>query len=205
LSIFYRLRAITWSFLVVILCTFTCLSVYLWQRNPVVAQENQLLENAQVILLLLALAINIFRMMESNKAKLVRDIRIGLSLCTFALFLREVDIDQLNLGEQLRAIETSVRTVCGLLLLVFFAYLFRRRYYFWLHSREIIRSPMVYLSILGCLLYVAGWPFDKKVFSMDFNISQLIEETIELNAALIFILSSLADSKTVKAVRAPNT
>lgn len=59
--------------------------------------------------------------------------------------------------------------------------------------RHVQAHHLLYLLVtLGCLSYLAGWPFDKAIFKLSPALSTFIEETLELNACLLFLFACFA-------------
>ena len=56
-------------------------------------------------------------------------------------------------------------------------------------------APLVHLSLLGILLYVASWPLDKKVFAIDVSVSLWLEEMLELYACCMFLAAAYSDRR----------
>src|SRR5690606_18098345 len=60
--------------------------------------------------------------------------------------------------------------------------------------KRILLAPAVVISLLGCVFYICGWSFDKELFNIDTGQSVWIEETLELNACLLFLVAGFTNS-----------
>lgn len=202
LSYTSRVRAVAFAFLIAgLMAIVTTLSFEFWLVNPSVTAENALLELGQGVLLLAAAAVQGARAFTHHNPGLKRDIRLGLSLFAFALFLREVDINKLGASAAWDAIETVLRAIALLAVLGFVAHMSRRMKAVLGNLGKILLSPTVLLSILGCVLYACGWPFDKELFSIDKGLSRWFEETLELNACLLLLCAGLVSNIKTDVVR----
>lgn len=187
-----RIRTVALAFFIVgLLAINSTLSFELWQLNPLVTAENALLELAQGGFLLLAALLQSLRAFNTHDSGLKRDIRLGLALFAFALFLREVDINKLGSSDLWNALETLLRALALLMILGFALHMSRRIKLVTRNIGKILLSPTVILTMLACVLYAGGWPFDRELFNIDKSLSVWFEETLELNACLLFFCASL--------------
>ncbi len=193
-------------FIVGLLAINTTLSFELWQLNPLVTAENALLELAQGGFLLIAALLQTLRAFNTHDSGLKRDIRLGLALFAFALFLREVDINKLGSSDLWNALETILRALALLMILGFALHMSRRIKLVKRNIGKILLSPTVILTMLACVLYAGGWPFDRELFNIDKSLSVWFEETFELNACLLFLCAGLVGNiKTdVVKIQAPS-
>lgn len=190
-----RVRSVALAFLIVgLLAISTTLSFELWQINPLVTAENALLELGQGVFLVLAALLQGARAFTVHDSGLKRDIRLGLALFALALFLREVDIDKLGTSEAWDALEKVLRAITLLMILGFALHMSRRIKLVLRNIGKILLSPTILISMLACLLYACGWPFDKELFSIDKNLSLWFEETFELSACLLLFSAGLASN-----------
>lgn len=178
-------------FIVGLLAISSTLSFEAWQFNPAIIKENALLELAQGGFLLLAALVQGWRAFNTHDSGLKRDIRLGLALFALALFLREVDIDKLGINAAWDALEKILRVVALLMILGFTLHMSRRIRPVIRNVVKILLSPTVMLTVLACVFYACGWPFDRELFNIDKVLSQWFEETFELNACLLFFCASL--------------
>lgn len=187
-----RVRTIALVFFMLgLLAISSTLSFELWQLNPDVINENALLELAQGALLVAAALIQSVRALSTDNAGLKRDIRIGLALFAFALFLREVDVDKLGSSAVWGILETLMRVLALVMIIGFVIKMSRKIHTVTRNLGKILLSPTIIMTILGCTLYAGAWPFDKELFNIDNRLSLWTEETIELNSCLLFLGASL--------------
>lgn len=193
-------------FIVGLLVISSTLSFEIWQLNPGITQENASLELTQGGLLLLAALIQCTRAFSQYDSSLQRDICLGLALFTFMLFLREVDIDQLGMSALWSTLENTLRILALIAVLFFVTHMIRRIKIIRGSLNKIFRAPIVNITIVGCLLYACGWPFDKELLNVDKGLSLWIEETFELNACLLFFCASLISNikKDPTKIQAPS-
>lgn len=190
-----RVRSIALTFLIIgLLAIATTLSFELWQINPLVTAENAGLELGQGAFLVLAAIIQGVRAFTSHESGLKRDIRVGLALFAFALFLREVDIDKLGASAAWDVLEKVLRVIALVMILGFALHMSRRIKLVLRNFSKILLAPTILISILACVFYACGWPFDKELFSIDKSLSLWFEETFELNACLLFFSAGLASN-----------
>jgi hypothetical protein len=195
-----RIRSIALAFFILgLLAISTTSSFQLWQLQPSISAENALLETAQGMFLLLTASLQGLRALTSKNSGLERDIRYGLALFALLLFLREVDIDKIGISPHWALLEKTLRGVALLLTLRFTVHLFNRQKVIMANLARLVWSPTLLVSLLGCLFYASGWPFDKELFNIDKSLSLWYEETLELNACLLLLCASF--TKSVKSCR----
>jgi hypothetical protein len=194
-----KIRTLALTFFIVgLLAISSSLSFEAWQLAPHVTAENALLELAQGGFLLLAAMFQGLRAFNSHDSGLKRDIRLGLALFAFALFLREVDINKLGDRATWGAVENILRASALLMMLGFIFHMSRRIKSFIANISKILLAPTVVLSVSACVLYACGWPFDRELFNIDKGLSKWFEETLELNACLLFLCAGMVGNiKTV--------
>lgn len=199
-----RARSIAFFLLIAgLLAIFTTLSFNFWKINALVTAENALLELGQGAFLLLAAMVQGVRAFSAHKSGLKRDIRLGLALFTLALFLREVDVDRLGTSEAWDILEKVLRAAALLLTLGFALHMSRRIKLAVRNLGKILLAPTVLVSLLACVLYACGWPFDRELFSIDKSLSVWFEETFELDACLLFFCAALAPNIKTDEVKIP--
>lgn len=202
-----QVRSVAFAFFIVgLLAISTTLSFEAWQFNPLVTKENALLELAQGGFLLLAALVQSLRAFNNHISGLKRDIRLGLALFAFALFLREVDINKLGSSNVWDTLEIVLRAIALLTILGFALHMSRRIKLVTHNIGKILLSPTLILTMLACVLYASGLPFDRELFNIDKSLSVWFEETLELNACLLFMCAGLASNiKTdVVKIQAPS-
>lgn len=186
-----RIQSVALFFLISGLLVITsALSLALWQQNPLITDENALLELSQGGLLLAAALIQGLRAWHSPSNSLKRDVRLGLALFAFAFFLREVDIDQVGTGAHWALVEKLLRASALLMIGVFIFHMVPRLQLVLRNLPKVIGAPTLLLSLLACVFYVSGWPFDKGLTGLDSELSLWFEETLELNACLLLLCAS---------------
>ncbi len=199
-----QIRTIALAFFIVgLVAISSTLSFEAWLLNPAIINENALLEFAQASLLTLASLLQAWRAFNSHDSSLKRDIHLGLALFTFALILREMDINQLGNGVMWNALETILRLIALSAILGFALHMSRRINLVMNNLGQILLSPTILLSVVACVFYACGLPFDRELFDMDKNLSKWFEETFELNACLLFFCASMAGN--IKSVVVKNT
>jgi hypothetical protein len=168
-----------------------------WLMDPTLADENQLIENAQVACLLLGALLHMHRAtcLPSRPEKPAHMLSVLLAFLCLGCALRELDIDDLGDPRYFEPLETALRALAlGSLGL----YLLRHVTKLWAVCLFIFRArgaALVHLTLLGILLYVASWPLDKKVFPLDANISLWLEEMLELYACCMLLAAAYSDRR----------
>lgn len=199
-----RIRYVAMAFFIAgALAICTTLSFELWQTNSLVTTENAWLEIGQGGLLVLAMIIQGVRAFTAHESELERDIRLGLALFAFALFLREVDIGKFGASEAWGVLEKVLRAIALMMALGFALQMSRRIKLVLRNFSKILLSPSILISILACVFYACGWPFDKELFKIDKSLSLWIEETFEFNACLLLFAAGLASNNKMDKVEIP--
>lgn len=202
-----QIRTLALSFFIIgLLAISTTLSFEAWQFNASVTAENALLELTQGGFLLLAAVFQGVLAFNSHASGLKRDIRLGLALFAFALFLREVDVNKLGDRNTWGLVENILRASALLMILAFTFHMSRRIKLVTANINKILLAPTVMLSVIACVLYACGWPFDRELFNIDKGLSKWFEETFELNACLLFLCAGMVGNiKTdVVKIQAPS-
>ena len=171
-------------------------SIALWTVFPDIDDENHLLEWLQALFLALACTVHGVRAWQETDRQSLRFLmHAGMSALLFGFLLRELDIDQFGTAHAWAQAEKALRVVELLILirlLIFFAPRARKVF---AAAPQIFAMRITILTLIGGLLMVAGWPFDKKVFhGMPDAYALLGEEVFELGAYLLLFLASLSDS-----------
>jgi hypothetical protein len=168
-----------------------------WRMDPTLADENHLLENAQVACLLLGALLHVHRAscLPALPETPSRILSVLLAFLCLGCALRELDIDDLGDPRYFEPLETGLRALAlgGLGL-----YLLGHVTHLWAVCVSIVRARgtlLVHRSLLGILLYVASWPLDKKVFALDVNASLWLEEMLELYACCMFLAAAYSDRR----------
>lgn len=181
-----------WLILLLLLPVTGIGSFLLWRNDVSVAFDNHLMEGAQAGFLLLACLVHFYAARSQSQVGAVGFYtRIFLGFLCIAFAIREVDIDQLGEAPFWQALEQTVRTVVGSLFVFYLLYLLGRIPLFWREKVKLLHWSLVQLSLLGCVFYLLGWPFDKKLLADLSELqSQFIEEMFELWAALALFMAS---------------
>ena len=172
------------------------ISIALWTVFPDIDDENHLLEWLQALFLALACSVHGVRAWQEPDRQSLRFLmHAGLCALMFGFLLRELDIDQFGTAPAWAQAEKALRVMELLILirlLIFFAPRARKVF---AAAPRIFGMRITILTLIGGLLMVAGWPFDKKVFhGMPDAYALLGEEVLELGAYLLLFLASLSDS-----------
>jgi len=204
LSYTNQIRTLALSFFIVgLLAISSALSFEAWQLDPSATAENALLELTQGGFLLLAAIFQGLLAFNSHHSGLKRDIRLGLALFAFALFLREVDINKLGNRHTWGAVENILRASALLMILSFALHMSRRLKLVTANINKILLAPTIMLSILACVFYACGWPFDRELFNIDKGLSKWCEETLELHACLLFLCAGMVGNIKTAVVKIP--
>jgi len=199
-----QIRALALTFFIVgLLAISSALSFEAWQLDPRVTAENALLELTQGGFLLLAAIFQGLLAFNSHSSGLKRDIRLGLAFFAFALFLREVDINKLGNRDTWGVVENILRASALLMILGFALHMSRRIKLIIANINKILLAPTVMLSILACVFYACGWPFDRELFAIDKGLSKWFEETFELNACLLFLCAGMVGNIKAAVIKIP--
>lgn len=162
-----------------------------WWAYPQIQQENALMENMQAGALALSCVLMLFCQMRLPAGG-SRFVAWSMLLVFTAMLLREVDAERMPLPESVILLVSG--TGRNILLGIAFAVTVGvamshpRRYFF--ESLAMMQRNGPWL-IVGCLLYVSSWPFDKNVFLLQPETALFFEEVIECGATLCFVAASI--------------
>ncbi len=98
-------------------------------------------------------------------------------------------------------LEKILRVIALLMILSFTWHISRRVKLVLRNLSKVLLAPTVMLTMIACVFYACGWPFDRELFNIDQGLSQWFEETFELNACLLFFCASLMGSIKTDAVK----
>lgn len=175
----------------------TVLSCIGWSLDPLFAEENQPIELLQGTLLLLACVLHGWRAVRLDKTSVAFLLHAGLAILMYSFFLRETDIREIDAdGAYLwHWVEHGARGLAGVCWAIFLLLALRCLKLLWRQRYVLLSSPVLVLTMLGGVLLVAGWPFDKEVFHnfIAQAVSRLIEEILELNAYLLLFAASTGE------------
>lgn len=171
-----------------ILSLVSLASYRLWSQGVISTSESGLLEVGQNIFLLLACLLYSYHSYDDNADSLYRLLYRGLALFCLTLLLRELDIDRLGGVENGRweMIELSVRGAALLGVIIYCGA--------WIRSPDIqpsrikilLSRPTMSFIYWGAFCYLCTWPFDKSLLAIPQSTAGWIEETLELNATILF-------------------
>ncbi|MES2823922.1 MAG: hypothetical protein V4732_09990 [Pseudomonadota bacterium] len=184
-------------FIGAVILSTTAFIYLMWSFNSNITRENAALESWQNIFLVLACLLYGYQYKNATD-NMTKYARCGLMLFCFAILLREFDIHRIGTSSIWKVIEILIRGTALILFFVYLAVVRKKIYTAWKNAREIVTSPMVVLTLLGCVAYISGWYFDKMIFDIPKNIAVLIEETLELNATLLFFLGACTNAQHEK-------
>lgn len=178
----------------VVIAMTSALSVLAWWQNPLVIAEHQGIEIAQAVLLLLACVMHSIRAFRLPPGSIKFFVHAGLALLTFSFAVRELDISRFGEALVWSTVQRGVQLFGLALWAAFLFWALKHLKSIYRDRNTILYSPTMVLTIAGGAFFIAGWPFDKKLFLLSQEISQLIEETLELNASVLLAMASVADS-----------
>lgn len=196
-----------------------CACLVLWWWHPDVAEENHLIESAQVVLLILAAglhareALRIRRINQSEESGTNRETLVGVphssapvteldrrrlatAVCVGGMLLalsfavRELDIQRFGRHPVWGDIEIALRAAVVACWVGYGIYVVRHLRLIWDTRSLLAAAPVLVLTMTGCLLYLASWPFDKQLLPLSFETAMFIEETIQLNACIVLVQAS---------------
>jgi hypothetical protein len=161
--------------------------------------EISAIELSQSVLLLLACVAHGKRSYRLPSASLARLIHTGLALLTYSFLLRELPIHEFGGSQAGPLLQNTLRLIGAVLWLGVLLMLLRTIKPIYAEKWQILALPVMRMTVLGCLLYAASWPFDKEVFAaLSPALSAFVEEVIELNACVLLFLASLARSSMLR-------
>lgn len=161
-------------------------------NEPSVSGENGWLESFQVFCIVAGIAVlpAVVRRAASPPLRLMY---LGVWLFYFNVLLREISLKHIGLPDFLVSLGNGAARnwLLGVGWLILAVLFFRRR-------RETTRIIFSWLKtvpgrlLVGAVLfYVAGLPFDKKIFGLGGALNELLEEVMEANAALLMAASAV--------------
>jgi uncharacterized membrane protein len=168
-----------------------------WRSSPQIANENQLMECLQSLILGIACAMFVVRAKHSQFATINWMLHIGFALLMYSFVLREVDIDEFGSSAYWAHLERALRiggVIGWAVLACLMAYRFQVLY---ANKLAIIKAPLTMLTLAGGVLLIAGWPFDKAVFEqLSPRANEFGEEIFELNGYLLMMFAALSPALT---------
>jgi len=168
---------------------YVILLLLAWQADPGVADENRLLENLQAAALFLALVLSLV-----NLAPLRRQpppyVAAGLAVLFLTLFLRELDVEKLDLPGVLTLLGsgTGRNLLLGLLWGAVLLGVAMNRHRLRDDTMAYVRSPLMYYLLAAATFYLVGEALDKKLLPLAKPVRVFWEETAECLAAFWCVL-----------------
>ncbi|MFU8830410.1 MAG: hypothetical protein ACNA8P_13385 [Phycisphaerales bacterium] len=153
------------------------------------AQEYQQVEWAQAGFLAAAALVNAWRTVGSRSLA-NRYLRAGLSLFCASMLLREVDIDKFGEPPFWDTIELGLRLTLVAGWIWFGILALKHRDALFRVVPVSLLSWCCLLNALGCLLYAASYPFDKFELTIGPLSAVFLEQTLELNATIMFLFAA---------------
>ncbi|MFT5904916.1 MAG: hypothetical protein ACI9E1_000505 [Cryomorphaceae bacterium] len=151
--------------------------------NSPIIDENNLVENLQVICYLFSaviLLINALRVL-----KLAKWLNLFFGVTCLSFVLRELDVEELNVPDLFILLGSGKgRNIMFIVAFVALFFVFFKNYrYVLMGLKQLTRSPVVQLCLLGCFLLILGAVGDE-------NDMELLEEVSEMNGAILIALSA---------------
>jgi hypothetical protein len=115
----------------------------------------------------------------------------GLALLMWSCFLRETPVAKIGPSPVWSMASFVLRGSAVLLWLYWFRVTMPHMRVFFAHCWQLLKLPAIRVTMLGTLLYLASWPLDKGLLSIDVQTLELTEELVELLATGVFLLGSL--------------
>lgn len=190
---FWKFTPNYWQ-LALILINLSCATSLIWFFNPDIALENNLIETSQSVLLLFSISLHLYayRLSAPSDNTLENYLRIGLIIFCVAVLLREVDIDRWGNSVVWNQMELALRGATAIGGIVYSYFILGKIRWLLKSWRIIIQQPMIRITIVGAIVYLAGWLFDKNIFALPGASSLFIEELLELNATALFVIGAVA-------------
>ncbi len=184
----------TW--ILVVLSLISLESYRLWSQGFISTSEQGLLEVGQSIFLLLACLLHSYHSHTNKTDPLYRYLHAGLGLFCLALLLREFDMDKLGNQDNhwWRYVEWLVRGATLLGITAYAGKLLRHPNITLTRLTSLAATPAFGFTVWGACCYLCGWPFDESIFDLPPALSVWAEETLELNATILFFCAACTRS-----------
>lgn len=163
---------------------------HMWQDNHSIAEENGLEENLQIVFLVMALVIHLFRGLKES-IKETSLYHLTLAIFCYSIMIRELDIDKFGAAGIWPAAEIIIRTiaVCAWIWIIYLVVknssnLWRERKYYLLS----VKSVLIYTAIV---LYISSWFFDKGYVGLNQDFSLFIEESLQFAGTVFFLINAI--------------
>lgn len=175
---------------VIIAAAIILFAWFLWVEDRSITAENGLLENLQLLFLSVGLAFHLKQRAISRMPE-TRVCHSTLALLYFSIILRELDIDKFGTTEIWSFVEIIARITTALAWLLIAYIVAMNLRGLWAYRWEIGLSFTSIVTLIAITLYIVSWPFDKGYMPVAPDISQFIEESLQLTATVYFMAASL--------------
>jgi len=163
-----------------------------WQRDPLVAEEDHLMEWMQASFLGLAASLHLRRSRRMRGETAAIAVFFGLALLSSSFMARELDIDSWGNPAVAEPTQFALRAVLIILWLVFARFLFKHFPPLWKAFPGTLGKPVVVIAFVGCCFYLASWPFEKELFPISTNASKYWGQLTQLFACALLFAASFA-------------
>lgn len=163
-----------------------------WQHNPILAEEDHLMEWMQASFLGLACISHFRRSRLQGPDPVGKAVFIGLSLLSISFVARELDIDSWGNPAIAEPVQTVFRVTLIILWIVFARYLLKHFATLWRALPVTLGKPVVTLAFIGACFYLVSWPFEKELFPMSESAMMFGGQLVQIYACMLLFGSSLA-------------
>jgi hypothetical protein len=183
--------AVNWkraSLLVLFLAAQSAVWWFVWQHNPMISEENSIMENFQVVCLLLGITLLAWTVVLRGTVTR-REVLLGLALLYATFLILEVDTRGWNAPWLSKVFNGRIRDLwLGSLWLALAITCWRNATLVWKSGLSWLCSPSGALTVLAGLFWVASSVVDKLgLFPLTHHFP---EELLETNATLLMILAA---------------
>lgn len=186
---------------------FACLLVYLgglsilWIQDPAIANENHVMENLQAASLAIGVLVGSVALARSRSWS-AQFIFMAMTLAMLVLFLREVDVEKLDLPFFLIALGsgTGRNLLMGGAAIALLVVFVRNYKALWPAVFALLRHECCLPVYLGICFYVLGEMFDKHIFAVSREYGYFFEELCENAATYFLVLGSIWTARTVRRI-----
>ncbi len=170
---------------------------WLWAGDQSVSDENHLMENSQVFFLMLAVGLHLKHRL-TLQLPLARICHMTLALLCLSVMIREIDIDKLGTHTGWDTLEKIIRGVLVLFWVVHVVSVWRCLGALWALREKILFSQTSFLTAIAIGFYCVSYLFDKRLIPVEADLSQFIEESIQLTGTIFFFAASLLPLSQVR-------
>jgi hypothetical protein len=157
--------------------------------------ENNVLENAQAIILFLSMLVLSYALVNAEKGN--RGVLFAGALACLTFFLREVDVKDFDLPQAIIFVGSGSgrNATLGALWLLVFVGIFRRfSYYKEVFSRLLFSTPCFLFCVGGALLLIGKF-FEENMLGL--SSYKFYEELAEMNAYCFILMAAVATPETL--------